>query len=58
LLTAGIVTGGAIFAGLSSTLTWTAGGASLQRWLNTEGRLKVFNICMGLMIAACVLMLI
>ncbi len=57
LLAALIVAGGAAVSGASSTLTWTAGGASLQRWLNSDGRLRVFNIAMGVMIAACVVML-
>lgn len=57
LLTALIVAGGATFAGATSTLTWSMGGASLQRWLNAEGRLRIFNIAMGLMIAGCVVML-
>lgn len=56
ILTALIVAAGAVFAGLTSTLTWSAGGSSLQRWLNTDGRLRIFNIAMGLMIAACVFM--
>ena len=52
-----IATGSAV-AGASSALSWSAGGAQLQRWLNSENRLRIFNVAMGLMIAACVLMVI
>lgn len=56
-LSAVIVAAGAAFAGATSTFTWSLGGASLQRWLNSDGRLKIFNVIMGLMIAGCVVLL-
>ena len=49
----------AVFAtlGLGSALVWTTAGASIRRFLSTERRVRVFNGTMGLLIAACALML-
>lgn len=44
-----------IFAalGLGSATLWTVAGASIRRFLSTEGRVRLFNGAMGLLIAGC-----
>ena len=46
-----------IFFGLASASTWAVLGVSLQRFLETENRLKWFNRVMALLIAVCVIFL-
>ncbi|MEO1330740.1 MAG: LysE family transporter [Pseudomonadota bacterium] len=43
-----------VLAGIGSSQTWTAFGVGIRRLLNTEARLRAFNIAMGLLVAACV----
>ena len=38
--------------GFASSLTWAAGGSLLARFLHTPGRMRAFNIVLGLMLLA------
>lgn len=55
--TAAIVAMVFVFFGLTSASTWALLGVSLQRFLETEGRLKRFNVVMAVLIAGCVIFL-
>jgi len=55
--TAAIVAMVFVFFGLTSASTWALLGVSLQRFLETEGRLKRFNVVMAMLIAGCVIFL-
>ncbi|MFD0982198.1 MULTISPECIES: LysE family translocator [Tropicimonas] len=57
LVTALIV--GAVFVvvGLGSATSWAALGKGITRWVNTEHRLRRFNIVMAAVIAGCVVLL-
>jgi len=57
VLTAIIIAGIFCIAGIASASTWTVLGVGLGRFLSTERRLRVFNLTMGLLIAACVILL-
>lgn len=46
-----------VLMGFSSATAWTLAGTSLRQFLNTEVRIRVFNLFMGATIAACVLLL-
>jgi threonine/homoserine/homoserine lactone efflux protein len=46
-----------VFFGLASASTWAVLGVSLQRFLETENRLKWFNLVMALLISGCVVFL-
>ena len=46
-----------VFFGLASASTWAVLGVSLQRFLETENRLRWFNRVMALLIAGCVVFL-
>ena len=43
-----------VFFGLASASTWAMLGVPLQRFLETENRLKWFNRVMALLIVGCV----
>lgn len=47
-----------VVAGLTSSQSWAAGGAAIGRALGTGGRLRAFNLTMGLMLALCALWLV
>lgn len=49
---AAICAGAYILTGMVSTTSWTLFGVSIRRFLNDDLRLRIFNISMGLMIAA------
>ena len=52
------ICGGAyVIAGLGATTTWSAFGVAIRRFLNSEIRLRAFNITMGLLIASFVVFL-
>jgi len=57
-LTEAVICAG-IFAslGLGSATLWTVAGASIRRFLSSEGRIRAFNGAMGLLIAACAVFL-
>lgn len=40
-----------VVSGLGSSQTWTVFGAAIRRFLSTEGRLRAFNVVMGLLVA-------
>lgn len=44
--------------GLGSALLWTVAGASIRRFLSTEGRIRAFNGTMGVLVAACAIFLL
>ena len=46
-----------VFFGLASASTWATLGVSLQRFLETENRLKWFNRVTALLITGCVVFL-
>ena len=50
VLEAAIATGVATASGLTSATGWAFFGSALQRWLNTPGRLKVFNLSMAALV--------
>ena len=47
-----------ILAALPSCFIWLAFGASLQRFLRTEGTARIFNVAMGALLAGAVLLFI
>ena len=47
-----------VIAGLTSSQTWAAFGAGIGRTLGTGGRLRAFNVTMGLLLVACALWLV
>ncbi len=47
LLEAGVATFIAVLSGLTSANGWALFGSALQRWLNTDGRLRAFNLTMA-----------
>ena len=55
--TAAIIAAVFMFFGLTSASTWAVLGVSLQRFLETEERLKWFNRVMAMLIAGCVVFL-
>jgi threonine/homoserine/homoserine lactone efflux protein len=55
--TAAIVAAVFVFFGLTSASTWALLGVSLQRFLESEHRLKRFNLMMAILIAGCVVFL-
>ncbi|MFT6104650.1 MAG: threonine/homoserine/homoserine lactone efflux protein [Paracoccaceae bacterium] len=52
-----IVAAVSIVAGLGSASAWALTGRALTRWINTPRRLKMFNLIMAALIAACVVLL-
>ena len=46
-----------VLAGLSSASLWALVGHGLRRWLSSPGRLRAFNMTMGALIAACIVLL-
>jgi threonine/homoserine/homoserine lactone efflux protein len=50
VLTAGIVTLAFMIVGVPSATLWTGCGVALRRFLSDPGRLRVFNIAMGLLL--------
>ncbi len=46
-----------VLAALASCFVWLAFGAALQRFLHTERALRMFNVAMGALLAASVLLL-
>ena len=44
-------------AGLTSASSWALAGRALTRWINTDNRLRWFNITMAVLIAATVVLL-
>jgi len=55
---AGLIAAVFVAAGLTSSQTWAACGASLGRLLGTGAKLRAFNVTMGLLLAACGLWLV
>lgn len=51
LVTAGVVSGVFVAAGLTSAMGWAALGQALRIWLAVPARLRAFNIAMGALIA-------
>jgi hypothetical protein len=51
---------GALFvlAALPSCLVWLAGGAAVQRWLQSERAARAFNLAMGALLAASVVLFV
>ena len=47
-----------VLAALPSCFVWLAFGASLQRFLQTERAARVFNVAMGLLLAAAVVLVV
>ena len=39
-----------LLVGIGSTSSWTLGGLFLQRIISNEGRVKIFNVVMALLI--------
>lgn len=44
-------------AGMTSSHSWAAFGVGIRRFLSTPGRMRVFNVVMGALVAGCVVML-
>ena len=53
--TALIVASVFLVVGFGSASSWTAFGAGMQRWLNTDNRLRIFNVTMAGLIVLSVL---
>ncbi|MBV1863721.1 MAG: LysE family translocator [Rhodobacteraceae bacterium] len=53
--TALIVASVFLIVGFGSASSWTAFGAGMQRWLNTDNRLRIFNVTMAGLIVLSVL---
>jgi threonine/homoserine/homoserine lactone efflux protein len=58
LAEAGLIAAVFVAAGLTSSQTWAACGASIGRLLGTGPKLRAFNVIMGLLLAACGLWLV
>lgn len=58
LLQAGIIAGVFMIAGPPSSMAWLGFGAAMQHVLRTDRALRVFNVTMGLLLAATVLILV
>ncbi len=58
VLTASVVAGVFLLLGLVSSVMWTYAGLAIARWLTTAGRLRVFNLVMGILIAVSVVGLV
>jgi threonine/homoserine/homoserine lactone efflux protein len=58
VVTATIISGVFVLAGLSSTLAWVGLGKSIGRFLNTAWRLQVFNYGMALMLVGFLVLLL
>lgn len=43
-----------VVIGLASATAWALAGQAITRWIDTEDRLRRFNVAMGLVIAGCV----
>lgn len=57
VLEAAICAGVFTVSGVGSSQTWTVFGAAIRRFLSTDGRLRAFNVTMGLLVAGCVFFL-
>ncbi|SFC78152.1 LysE family translocator [Tropicimonas isoalkanivorans] len=57
LLSALAVSSVFLIVGLGSATTWAVLGQAITRWVNTEHRLRWFNMAMGAIIAGCVVLL-
>ena len=58
LLQAAIIAGVFIVAGAPSSMAWLGFGAAMQAVLRTDRALRAFNIAMGLLLAATILVLV
>lgn len=54
-ISAGIIGGVFLIAAFVSATTWTWFGVGMQRWLNTDNRLRAFNFAMAALILVSVL---
>ncbi len=52
-----MVAGVFVAVGLTSATTWAVIGQAITRWVNTDSRLRWFNIAMAAIIASCVVFL-
>lgn len=57
LRSAAVIAAAFVLMALASATTWAVAGHAITAWVNTEARLRRFNVAMALVIAGCVVLL-